>query len=134
MTEDEPAEDPPDNSEGKRQLRLLGLGFVLAGAVTYALSNANDPRSLLVVLLGFLGLAALVLERTQSVTSGVSFGLLTGGFAVWAWPFLRAGTAGYDYLGVLMVGVGVINAVMAPIGIYFRRLGRRLGERTTGEE
>lgn len=134
MSEEEATGDPPDDSEGKRQLRLLGLGFVLAGAVTYALSNAADPRSLLVVLLGFLGLAALVLERTQGVTTGVSFGLLTGGLAVWGWPVLRTGTVGYDYLGVLMVGVGVINAVMAPIGIYFRRIGRRLGERTTGEK
>lgn len=129
MSDEETAED----AEGKRQLRLTGLGFLLAGGVTYALAGATDPRQLVVLLLTFLGVGAFVLERTQGTTSGVSFGLLAGGLAVWAWPLIRAGEPGYDYLGVLMVGIGVVNVALAPVGIYFRRFGRRLGERTTGE-
>lgn len=120
--------------DGKRQLRLLGVGFVLSGVVTAGLANASDPRGILVALLGFLGFAALVLEQTQGYTKGVSFGLLTGGMAVWAWPFIRTGDAGFAYLGTLMVVVGLVNVAFARVGLYFRRLGERLGERTTGEK
>lgn len=118
---------PTDDEEGKRQLRLLGAGFVLSGAITYLLAGATDPRGTVVLLLGFLGVAALVLEKTQGATVGVSMGLLSGGFGVWLWPYIRSGGAGYDYLGVLMVGVGLVNVLLAPVGLYFRRLGRRLG-------
>lgn len=125
-------EDPDD--DGKRQLRLVGVGFVLSGLVTLGLANASDPRGMLVALLGFLGFAALVLEATQGYTHGLSFGLLTGGIGVWLWPILQAGDAGYTYLGLLMVAVGLVNVLLAPVGLWFRRLGERLGERTTGEK
>jgi hypothetical protein len=134
MGDDEPAEEGADDERGKRQLRLLGLGFVAAGGVAYALANATDPRGLIVLVLVFVGFGALVLERTQGVTPGVSFGLLTGGLAVWAWPLVRTGQVGYDYLGVLMVAIGLFNVLLAPLGIYFRRLGKRLGEGTLGKE
>lgn len=120
--------------DGRRQLRLLGVGFVLSGVVTLGLANASDPRGMLVALLGFLGFATLVLEKTQGYTPGVSFGLLSGGIAVWAWPFIRSGDAGFTYLGMLMVVVGIVNIVFARVGLYFRRLGERIGNRTTGKE
>ena len=62
--------------DGVRQLRLLGLGFALAGVITYGLGNAADPQAILVPLLGFLGIATYTLEKTQGYTSGVSFGLI----------------------------------------------------------
>lgn len=119
-----------DDEAGKRQLRLLGVGFVLAGVLTYLLAGAADPRQLLVLLLGLLGLAALVLERTQRAIAGISIGLLTGGIGVWLWPFLQTGDLGYRYVGGLMVAVGLVNVLLAPVGLYFRRLGKRLA----GEE
>ena len=125
------SDDATGDDDGRRQLRLLGVGFVLAGLVTLGLANASDPRGMLVALLGF---AALVLEKTQGYTAGVSFGLLTGGIAVWAWPLIRSGDAGFTYLGMLMVMVGLVNVVFARVGLYFRRLGERIGERTTGRE
>lgn len=118
--------DESDEGEGKRQFRLLGVGFIAAGAVIVALSNATDPQTLLVTLLGFLGFAALVLERTQDVVPGVSFGLLTGGIAVWLWPTIRAGAVGYDYLGTLVIVVGLVNVAFAPVALHVRRFGERL--------
>lgn len=123
-----------NGDDGRRQLRLLGVGFVLSGVLTLGLANATDPRGILVALLGFLGFAVLVLEGTQGYTKGVSFGLLTGGIGVWAWPFIRTGDQGFTYLGVLMIVVGLVNVVFARVGLYFRRLGERLGERTAGKE
>lgn len=120
------ADTEPDERDGTRQFRLLGAGFVAAGAVVVGLSNAADPRGLLVALLGFLGVMALVLERTQGVEPGVSFGFLTGGISVWLWPSIRVGTAGYDYLGALVVGVGLVNVLLAPVGYRLRRFGERL--------
>jgi hypothetical protein len=127
-------DDTAGDDDGRRQLRLLGAGFVLSGLVTLGLANASDPRGLLVAILGFLGFAALVLEQTQGYTMGVSIGLLSGGLAVWAWPIIRTGDAGFTYLGVLMIVVGLVNVVFARVGLYFRQLGQRLGERTTGKE
>ncbi len=128
-----PDRETPEDG-GKRQLRLVGVGFVVAGLATLGLANASDPRGMLVAVLGFAGFAVLVLEATQGYTHGLSFGLLTGGIGVWLWPLVRAGSAGYDYLGVLMVAVGVVNVLLAPVGLYFRRLGQRLGERTSGKK
>ncbi|WP_435197207.1 hypothetical protein [Natronomonas sp. EA1] len=133
MADETPAE-PTEDAEAarqKRQLRLLGGGFVASGAITLLLANGEDPAGTLVFLLGFVGFAGIVLERLQGVTPGFSFGLVTGGIAVWAWPFLSPTTAtDYAYLGSLMVGVGLVNVVLAPIGLWFRRLGERLGEKT----
>lgn len=131
MADSEESGDASDD-EGKRQLRLLGAGFVISGLLIYGLSGAADPPGLLIPLLGFLGLAALVLQGTQGVTHGTSFGLFTGAVAVWLWPTLRTAGQGYDYLGLLVVAIGLLNVVLAPVGLYFRRLGERLGERTRG--
>lgn len=128
-----PDREPPED-DGKRQLRLVGVGFVVAGLLTLGLSNASDPRGLLVAILGFLGFAVLVLEATQGYTHGLSFGLLTGGIGVWLWPIIRATEAGFTYLGFLMVAVGLVNVLLAPIGLYFRRLGERLGGRTRDQD
>lgn len=132
MSETETAD--ADGDDGRRQLRLLGAGFVLSGVLTLGLANASDPRGILVALLGFLGLAALVLEGTQGYTKGVSFGFFMGGIGVWIWPFIRTGDQGFTYLGVLMIVVGLVNVAFARVGLYFRRLGERLGEKTTGKE
>lgn len=127
MSETDEAEAGPDDDEaGKRQLRLLGVGFVVSGVLTYLLADATDPGGMLVLLLGFLGVGTLVLERTQGATPGVSMGLLTGGIGVWLWPYLQAGDDGFRYLGTLMVAVGLVNVLLAPVGLYFRRLGQRL--------
>lgn len=119
---------------GKRQLRLLGLGFALAGVITYGLANATDPQGMLVPLLGFAGIATFVLERTQGYVSGVSFGLVAGSVGVGLWPVIGDASLGYDYLGSVLVGAGVVNVLFAPIGEYFRRMGQRAGNRATGKE
>lgn len=121
-------------ADAKRQLRLLGLGFVVAGGLTLGLSDAADPRGLLAALLGVLGVGALVLEWLQESTRGLSVGLLSGGVAIYAWPLLRTGDVGYAYLGGLMVAIGLVNVLLAPVGLYVRQLGERLAGRSNGEE
>ncbi|MFC7234072.1 hypothetical protein [Halosegnis marinus] len=110
---------------GKRQLRLLGIGFALAGVVTFGLANAAEPQATLVPLLGFAGIATFVLERTQGYVSGVSFGLLAGSVGVGLWPVIGDPSLGYGYLGSVLVGAGVVNVLFAPVGEYFRKLGQR---------
>lgn len=122
------------DDEAKRQLRLLGVGFVVSGLVTIGLSNATDPGGILVPLLGFLGVTVLVLEWTQGVTHGVSVGLLTGALAAWLWPAIAAGDAGYGSLGTMVIAVGLVNVLLAPVGIYFRRFGERLAGETPGTD
>jgi hypothetical protein len=113
------------DNQGTRQLRLFGVGFALAGAVTVALANAASPGSILVPLLGFAGLSSYVLEKTQGYEPGISFGLIIGGIAVSLWPTFGAPSLGYGYLGSILLGAGVVNVLVAPVGGYFRRLGER---------
>lgn len=129
-TSDEPTDEATERSRQKRQLRLLGAGFIASGLVTLLLANGENPGTTLVFLLGFVGFAGIVLERLQGITPGFSFGLVTGGISVWAWPYLAVAGVDYAYLGSLMVGVGLVNVLLAPIGLWFRRLGERLGEKT----
>lgn len=122
------------DDEAKRQLRLLGVGFVVSGLVTVGLADAADPGGILVPLLALLGITALVLEWTQGVTNGVSFGLLTGAVVVWLWPTLGAGDAGYDSLGTMVVAVGLVNVLFARVGVYFKRFGERLAGGSPGSD
>jgi hypothetical protein len=121
--------DETGNETGTRQLRLFGVGFAFAGAVTVALGNAASPGSVLVPLLGFSGVGAYVLEKTQGYEPGISFGLLIGGMAVALWPTVGDPTLGYAYLGSILLGAGVVNVLVAPVGGYFRRLGERAAGR-----
>jgi hypothetical protein len=123
------SDDGTGSDYGTRQLRLLGVGFALAGVVTYALANAADPQGTLVPLLGFLGIGTFALERTQGYVSGISFGLLAGGVGVGLWPTVGDPSLGYAYLGAVLVGAGAVNVLFAPVGGYFRRLGERVGRR-----
>lgn len=119
---------------GTRQLRLFGVGFALAGAVVYALANAADPGGILLPLLGFGGVAVYVLEKTQGYEPGVSVGLLVGGMAVGLWPVVGDPDLGFAYLGSILVGAGIVNVLVAPVGGYFRRLGERAAGRNEDEE
>lgn len=125
-----------NDGSGKRQLRLLGVGTGVAGLLVLAGAlSAADLQRELVYLLGFLGVAALVLEYTQGATPGVSLGLLTGGLILWIAPYV--GVDDPLFVGALLVLIGVVNTVGAGVSLYFRRLGERLGERVApdaGEE
>lgn len=123
-----------DSEDGTRQLRLFGVGFALAGAVTFALGNAADPRSILLPLLGFGGIGSYVLEKTQGYEPGVSFGLILGSIAVGLWPTIGDPSLGYAYLGSVLAGAGVVNVLVAPVGGYFRRLGERAAGRGGSDE
>jgi len=118
-----------------RQMRLLAAGTVAGGLLVAAL-GATSPDSywLLVVLLGFLGLSALVLEWTQGSAVGVSLGFLTDGIVVFGWPYLGGETTGFALLGGMLVVVGVLNAGAAPLTLRLRDYGERFARGQKEEE
>lgn len=118
-----------------RQMRLLAAGTVGGGLLVAALgATSPDPYWLLVVLLGFLGVSALVLEWTQGAVVGVSLGFLTDGIIVFGWPYLGGRTTGFALLGGMLVVVGVLNAGAAPLTLRLRDYVERLARGKKGEE
>lgn len=112
----------------KRQIRLLGAGTAAGGLLVVAASFTSLGRGALVPLFGFLGIAVLILERTQGTTSGASFGLLTAGLVLWLAGLL--GPTDLRALGGMLVLVGLVNVAATRVALYFRRLGEKAGERT----
>lgn len=107
------------------QLRLVGYGIAFSGLLVVLVAFVSTrPHGILVFGLGGLAVAILVFEYTQGGVAGSSVGLLTGSFAVWLWPTIGEGN--YYFLGLLLLMVGIVNAVVLP---PFYLLGKRLGDR-----
>lgn len=119
-----------DEAVQLRQLRLLGAGTLAAGLLVVGVGTVSSrPHRVLVVGLAFLGVAALVFEGTQGATVGVSLGLLTAAAVVWLWPSVGSGETDFGFLGAMLVVVGLLNAVGAPVVVRLWQFGERLGER-----
>lgn len=109
----------------QKQLRLVGVGIVVSGLLTLVVAwISTRPHAILVFGLAGLAIGWFVLEQVQGGATGLSLGLLTGSFGAWLWPQLEGES--YLLLGVLLVAVGVLNAVLTP---EFHRLGARLADR-----
>lgn len=109
----------------QKQLRLVGAGIVVSGLLTLVVAwISTRPHAILVFGLAGLAIGWFVLEQVQGGATGLSLGLLTGSFGAWLWPQLEGES--YLLLGVLLVAVGVLNAVLTP---EFHRLGARLADR-----
>jgi F0F1-type ATP synthase assembly protein I len=68
-----------------KHLRLIGWGIVAAGLATLVVASVSTrPHAILVYGLLGLAVAVLVLEKAQGGATGLSLGLLTGSFGVWA--------------------------------------------------
>lgn len=118
-----------------RQLRLLGAGTLAGGLVVVAVAAASTrPYDILVVTLGFLGIASLVFEQTQGATVGVSIGFLTSGVVVWLWPYIGTADADFVFMGAMLAVVGIVNVVAAPVTLRLRQFGERLAGRSEGGE
>lgn len=114
----------PENNSNAR-LRLVNYGIAFSGLITILVAFVStQPHGILVFGLGGLAVSVLVFEHTQGGVAGSSLGLLTGSFTVWLWPTIGDGS--YVFLGVLLVMVGIVNAVVLP---PFYLLGKRLGDR-----
>ena len=124
MSETATSERGSDDRSGA-QLRLVGFGIAFSGLLVVLVALVSTrPHGILVFGLGGLAVAMLVFEYTQGGVAGSSLGLLTGSFAVWLWPTIGEGS--YYFLGLLLMMVGIVNAVVLP---PFYLLGKRLGER-----
>lgn len=118
-------EELSEDERHRKHLRLVGWGIAVSGLLTLLVAHVSTrPHAILVYGLLGLAVAVLVLEKTQGGVTGLPLGLLTGSFGVWMWPHLEDGS--YYVLGFLLVGVGVVNALLTP---EFRRLGERLADR-----
>lgn len=114
-----------EDERQRKHLRLVGYGIAVSGVLTLLVAYVSTrPYNILVWGLGGLAVAALVIEVTQDGARGLSLGFLTGSFGVWIWPHLDGGS--FYLLGVMLIGVGVLNALLTP---QFRQLGKRLAER-----
>lgn len=113
----------------KKQLRLIGFGVVLSGIIALLVASISTrPHGILLFGLGAVAVATLVFEKTQGARVGLSLGFLTATIGVWLWPYLEP-DGSYLVLGVLLIGIGVINVLLTPLSLYFRRMGERLAER-----
>lgn len=117
--------EPSGTDRQQAQLRLVGAGIVLSGALTLVVAwISTRPGAILVFGLAGLAVGWFVLEQVQGGASGLSLGLLTGSFGAWLWPRLEGES--YLVLGFLLVAVGVLNTVLTPA---FHRFGARLAGR-----
>lgn len=124
MNDTTSSERESDDRSGA-QLRLVGYGIAFSGLLVVLVAFVSTrPHGILVFGLGGLAVAILVFEHIQGGVAGSSVGLLTGSFAVWLWPTIGEGN--YYFLGLLLLMVGIVNAVVLP---PFYLLGKRLGDR-----
>lgn len=87
---------------------------MMAGLVTLGVARTALPAARTTsILLGFLAVAALVLERTQGTTKGFGFGLVTAVVGVLLWP--RLGGSEFAQFGRVLLLAGALNAVAAPL-------------------
>lgn len=101
-------------SDATLRVRRLGYGLMIAGLVTLGVARTALPAARTTgVLLGFLAIAALVLERTQGTTKGFGFGMVTAVVGVFLWP--RLGGREFAQFGRVLLLAGALNAVAAPL-------------------
>lgn len=113
-------------SESTDRVRRLGYGLVSGGILTLGLAQTALPAvRTAAIVLGFLGISALVLERTQSATPGVGVGFLTAAVGAVIWP--RLGLTDVGQLGRVLVIAGAVNVVAAPLFARLQLAGERLG-------
>jgi uncharacterized membrane protein HdeD (DUF308 family) len=120
----------------RRQMRLMGVGSIVAGLVTVGAGAVSaDPYGPLVGVFGFLGIAAMVFEYTEGIRRGVSMGFLVSGILVWLYPVVVPPSAGSpSFLGTLLTMAGVFNVGFAPLADRLRAFGARLGSDEDAEE
>jgi hypothetical protein len=121
--------DPGANRDAaqKRQLRRLGVSTVVSGLIVVGAAQVlTDPYEALVGGLGFLGIAVLVFEYTERLETGLSLGFITSGLIVWIYPIFTNETD-YQFTGILLVLLGIVNVLFPPFALFFQNLGKRLG-------
>jgi len=113
----------------KRQMRLMGVGSVIAGLLVLVAGIINEaPYEPLVGILGFLGIAAMVFEYTENVQRGISLGFLVSGVLVWLYPVVvPPSQASPVFLGALLAMAGVFNVVFGQFTDRLQEFGARLG-------
>jgi hypothetical protein len=127
MTDDEGSVLANRDAAQKRQLRRLGISTVVSGLLVVAAARLlTDPYEVLVGGLGFLGIAVLVFEYTEGLETGLSLGFITSGLIVWIYPIFTSDTD-YQFTGILLVLLGVVNVLFPPFALFFQNIGRRLG-------
>lgn len=120
-------------TDATRRVRRLGYGLAFAGlAVLGVTRTALPPGRTTAILVGFLAVGALVLERTQGAERGFGFGLLTAAAGVVLWP--RVGAGDFEQLWRVLVLAGALNAAAAPLFARFQTLGERLADDGNGDE
>lgn len=127
------AEDTDPEAEAaasqRRKLRLLGTSTILSGFLTIGATRVfPDPYDALVFGLAFLTIATMVFEYTEGRPAGLSLGFLTGGVIIWLLPILSP-QASFEFAGVVLVLLGLLNVVFPPFAMFFGDLGRRLARR-----
>jgi uncharacterized membrane protein HdeD (DUF308 family) len=113
----------------KRQMRLMGVGSVIAGLLVLVAAQVTEaPYEPMVGILGFLGIAAMVFEYTENVQRGVSLGFLVSGVLVWLYPVVvPPSQASPVFLGALLAMAGAFNFVFGQFADRLQQLGARLG-------
>jgi hypothetical protein len=120
----------------RRQMRLMGVGSIAAGLMTFGASTISaDPYGPLVGVFGFLGIAAMVFEYTEGIQRGVSMGFIISGILVWLYPIVVPPSGGSPaFLGALLTLAGVFNFGFAPLADRLQAFGARLGGDEDAEE
>jgi uncharacterized membrane protein HdeD (DUF308 family) len=113
----------------RRQMRLMGVGSVIAGLLVLVAGLINEaPYEPLVGILGFLGIAAMVFEYTENIQRGISLGFLVSGVLVWLYPVVvPPSQASPVFLGALLAMAGVFNVVFGQFTDRLQEFGARLG-------
>jgi len=114
----------------KRQMRLMGVGSVVAGLLVLGAASVwESPYEPMVGILGFLGIAAMVFEYTENAQRGVSLGFLVSGVLVWLYPVVVPPSQGSPlFLGALLAMAGVFNFVFGQFAGRLQEFGASLGK------
>jgi hypothetical protein len=114
----------------KRQMRLMGVGSVVAGLLVLGAASVREsPYEPMVGILGFLGIAAMVFEYTENAQRGVSLGFLVSGVLVWLYPVVVPPSQGSPlFLGALLAMAGVFNFVFGQFAGRLQEFGASLGK------
>jgi uncharacterized membrane protein HdeD (DUF308 family) len=113
----------------QRQMRLMGVGSVVAGLLFLAAATISEtPYEPMVGILGFLGIAMMVFEYTENMQRGISLGFLVSGVLVWLYPVVvPTSQRSAIFLGALLAMAGVFNFFFAQFTDRLQRFGERLG-------